>query len=260
MKKPTILIVNDDGFDSHGIQELYASVKDLGTVYVVAPSSQRSGASIGFTFGKPLTVEKAEGFDTHAWKVDGTPADCVKVALSILKIEPDIIVSGINHGSNAGKNLLYSGTVGGVIEGTHRGYPGIAFSFEHLDSDTFHDMKMFIPPIVEYVLENTFEKGVFFNVTFPHHPHTEIAGIRLARQGMSGVYEDPTEHAENAYHLNGKWYEEEEHPESDIALLKEKYITVVPCTVQELTHTDTFATHKDVLQKKVQERLLSTDQ
>ena len=257
MKKPTILIVNDDGFDAPGIKELYASVKDIGDVYVVAPSSQRSGASVGFTFGRPLTVEKAEGYDTHAWKVDGTPADCVKVALSILKIEPDLIVSGINHGSNAGTNLLYSGTVGGIIEGSHRGYTGIAFSFEHLDNQTFHDMKMFIPPIVEYVIDNSFATGVFFNVTFPHHPHTEIKGIRLARQGRSGVFEDPKEHAEGSYHLGGKWFEQEELPDSDIALLKEKYITVVPCDVRELTHHETLSSHASLLEEKLQKYELS---
>lgn len=248
MKKPVLLLVNDDGYDAPGIKELYDAVQGLGEVYVVAPAMQQSGTALGFTFTRPLEVSEAEGYEKNAWKVNGTPADCVKIALSVLNITPDIILSGINHGSNAGRNAFYSGTVGGVLEGALRGIPGIAFSFEHLCDKSFHDMKMFIPHIVSHTLTHTLPTHTFFNVTFPHYPHTEIKGIRIAMQGMSYVTEDPSQDEDGHYLLNGKWSYFDEHDESDISLVQQGYITMAPISVRTWTDVETFLTHKSLLE------------
>jgi len=247
MKKPVLLIVNDDGYNAPGIKELYDAVKDIGEVYVVAPATEQSGKALGFTFTHPLEVLPAEGFETPAWKVSGTPADCVKIALSVLNITPDLILSGINHGSNAGRNAYYSGTVGGVIEGALRGIPGIAFSFEHMCNQSFHDMKMFIPPIIEHTLQHTLPTHTFFNVTFPHHPHSEIKGVRIATQGMSYVLENPSKDETGKYMLGGKWSHFDEHEESDISLLRQGFITMAPISMKTWTDHETFSRHKELI-------------
>ncbi len=257
MKPPTILLVNDDGYDAPGIQELYQAVESIGDVHVVAPATQQSGTALGFTFTRPLEISKAEGYKKNAWKVSGTPADCVKVAVSVLGIQPDIILSGINHGTNAGRNAFYSGTVGGVLEGALRGIPGIAFSFEHLSQDSFFDMKMFIPPIVLHTLEHGLPRYTFFNVTFPHHPQSSIKGIRVAKQGMSYVQEDPSTHADGSVMLNGKWNAYEEHPDTDIALLKEGYITMAPITARSWTDHETYDRYNGLFTTQPLEELLT---
>lgn len=245
--KPTILLVNDDGFDAPGIKELYDAVKDEFSVFVVAPATQQSGKSLGFTFDRPLSVKPVDGFDDRrAWKVNGTPADCVKMAKSVLKLEFDLVLSGINHGSNAGRNLLYSGTVGAVMEATNMGTPGIAFSFEHYSRESFHDMKKYIPPLVQYTLANPLPRFTFFNVTFPDHPNSKIAGMTLARQGYNYVTEDPYE-KDDGFMLGGQWTCFDEHAESDIALLRKGYITVVPISIRELTDYSVLQSHAEPL-------------
>src|SRR5574338_1188667 len=129
-KKSHILITNDDGIKAPGIQHLWSALKDFATISIVAPKTEQSGVGLGITIRSALHIEEFawEELDS-CWSVTGTPADCVKMALSVLlPSPPDLIVSGINRGTNAGRTVLYSGTIGGVIEGILRGIPGIAFS------------------------------------------------------------------------------------------------------------------------------------
>ena len=120
-----ILIINDDGIHAPGLIHLWKALVDLADVTIIAPAIEQSGVGLGITLRSPLHIESvAWNKGTPAWKISGTPADCVKMALSvILKTPPDLIVSGINRGSNSGRNVLYSGTVGGVIEGVLRNIP-----------------------------------------------------------------------------------------------------------------------------------------
>ena len=189
---------------------------------------------------RPLHIFKVKWEkDTPAWKVTGTPTDSVKLALSvILKRKPDLIVSGINRGSNAGRNVLYSGTVACAIEGVLRNIPSIAFSCEDLNDPDYERTLKYIPSIVEHFLKNKPPFGTLINVTFPTNS-LEIKGFKMARQGQSRWFEVPDERTHPEGHsycwLGGMWNVHEEEEDSDTHLLKEGYITAVPIHVNELT-------------------------
>ncbi len=241
-----ILLTNDDGIHSAGLRYLWEALKDKADLFIAAPKEQRSGFGGAVTMGGPLSAEVVDLYPgTPAWKVGGTPADCVRLALStLLPSRPDFIFSGINHGSNAGRNVFYSGTIGGIIQGVvHSGIPGIAFSYFD-ETPTFPQVKKFIPQIVDYLVEHPLPEGTFLNVTFPALPENEIKGYKMARQGKSTWIETPTKNMQTENHtvywLEGAGTDCDEHEESDIALLKQGYITAVPLHVNELTDHNHF--------------------
>ncbi len=264
MQKPSILIVNDDGIQAPGLKHLWNSLKDFCEPYIVAPSSDQSGVGLSVTLRNPLHVESVPWLEnTPAWQVSGTPTDCVRMALNvILKKTPDLIVSGINKGTNSGRNLLYSGTVGGIIEGAMRGIPGIAFSSESYTNPEYSTFEPEIFPLVEYLLSHPLPKGSFLNVTFPSLSKgcdkVGHKGCRLARQGMSYFKEQPLKgvHPEGReyYWMGGINEEHEEHEESDVHLLKSGYITVVPVQVKELTDISSLETRKKLFDTRFQLR------
>ncbi|MCK4934595.1 MAG: 5'/3'-nucleotidase SurE [Simkaniaceae bacterium] len=249
-QKPRILITNDDGINAPGLKKLWEPVKDFADVFIVAPSTEQSGVGAGITFFKPVHFEKVKWVDdTPAWKVGGTPADCVKVAIgALLDSPPDLIISGVNKGSNAGRNVLYSGTVGGVIEGVLRKIPGIAFSYSDGDTAHYPHVKKFIPSLIKHFLEHPIADGTLMNVNFPHVADEMIKGYRMARQGKSLWIETPEINNQgdgvSHYHMRGKPAEYTEHSESDIYLLNKGYITVVPIHIDELTDHSLLKAHK----------------
>lgn len=238
-KKPFILIVNDDGIRAPGIKHLWKALVDKVDLAIIAPASEQSAVGLGITYRTPLHIEKVEWErGTPAWQVNGTPADCVRMALSvILDRKPDLIVSGINRGGNPGRVVLYSGTVAGVIEGTLRHIPGIAFSHANYENPQYADFEKHIYPIVTYLLANPLPLGTLLNVNHPDC--SEIKGFRLTKQGQGYYIEDPDArlHPEGYpyYWLSGKWSDHPEEAESDVALLKEGYLTAVPIRITELT-------------------------
>lgn len=241
MKRPFILISNDDGINAPGIKHLFDAIKPFADCVVVAPLFEKSGAGLSTTISKPLEIQNAaweEG--TAAYKINGTPADCVKLACSvILKNPPDLIISGINRGCNAGRNVLYSGTIGAVIEGTFRNIPGIAFSCFDLKDTDYENAKKYIFQIVDYVLKNPLEEGSFLNVNFPPSD-LPIQGVKLASQGLAYCTENPDRriHPEghSYYWMGGKWrFHPKEKEESDISLLQKGYVAAVPIKISELT-------------------------
>lgn len=239
-KKPKILITNDDGIHARGIWHLWHALSEMAELTIIAPALERSGVGSGITLHQPLTIHSVKWEkQTSAWMINGTPADCIRLGMRvILKEPPDMIVSGINHGSNAGRSVLYSGTVGGVVESAIRSIPGIAFSSEAFEDKKYSEIERYIPLIVQHVLGHPPTKGTLLNVNFPYEPST-IQGIRLARQGRSLWIEDPTERLHpdgNSYYWHGgKWAHHPEHEDSDVFLLKQGFITVVPIHVDELT-------------------------
>ena len=252
-KRPRILITNDDGIHADGIRSLWRGIKDYADVVVVAPSSEKSASGLSITLTKPLKIHTlapwCEGAEIYS--VNGTPADCVKLALGILLKDspPDLILSGINRGYNAGRNILNSGTVGAVMEGVLRGIPGIAFSSGNFTNTDCRDLEKYIEPIVSYLLKNPIKKGSLFNINFPENHKEGIKGIRLARQGKSCWRDSPDKrfHPEGTpyYWLGGVWYEDEEIENSDVALLKQGYATAVPIHIAELTDQSLLEEHKD---------------
>jgi 5'-nucleotidase len=248
--KPHILLTNDDSIAAPGLFSLWRALKDHAEITIAAPLQEQSGSGLAITTKRPLHVKEVpwpEG--TKAYSVDGTPADCVRLAVRVLLPRaPDLVVSGINRGANSGRNLLYSGTVAAVIEATMQGLQGIAFSCDNFYAPNFKRAESWIYPLVQYVLAHPFDSGTFLNVTFPDQPGP-IQGVRMAMQGHSYWREAPQEcrHPEGDQHywLGGKWFESDyEHEESDISLIKKGYLTAVPIQVQQLTDQKEFTQRK----------------
>ena len=156
LKNPIILITNDDGIHSNGIFALWKAMSQLGDAYVVAPDIDRSASSNSMTILKPLkvkTVTKLNRFSGYS--VNGTPVDCVKIAVkSLLKNKPDVLISGINSGSNLGDNIIYSGTVAAAIEGAMFDIPSIAVSLDSHKPIDYNCAKYFSALVVKNVLKN----------------------------------------------------------------------------------------------------------
>ena len=249
-KRPHLLLTNDDGIHAAGLYNLWRALKEDYDLTIVAPASEQSGAGLSMTTFRPLHIQEVpwEG-TTKSYKVDGTPVDCIKLALNVIcKTPPDMIASGINRGANSGRNILYSGTVAGVIEGTMRGLPGIAFSCDDFDTPKFERASTYVQPLVHYLLNNPLRSGSFLNVTFPDH-EGPIKGIKMAKQGKGYWKEDPQERfhpiGHRYYWLGGKHVRHDEHEESDIELISSGYITAVPLQAQELTDLIQFDLKKE---------------
>lgn len=243
-KKPKILITNDDGISAKGIWHLWNSLKDFANVTVIAPAVEKSGVGLALTLHKPITINPIKWqAGSSAWKITGTPADCVRFGLRVvLQEKPDLIVAGINKGSNAGRNVLYSGTIGGVIEGTLRNIPGIAFSSVEEDQDpNYKQIEPYITPIVKHILEHPLSDGTILNVNFPEKV-TAFKGVKMASQGRGFLKEDPQKRIHpkgSAYYWHGgQWDHYDEHEDSDVSLLKQGYVTAVPIHVDQLTDHD----------------------
>jgi 5'/3'-nucleotidase len=242
--RPFILLTNDDGVYAPGIKHLWKALQDIADVMVVAPANEQSAVSLSITIRHPLHIETVEWPFENAkvWSVNGTPADCVKLALKvILPRTPDLIISGINRGSNAGRNVLYSGTVAAVIEGIMHDIPGIAFSVTEYFNPVYSVVESYVPTIIQYVLEHPLPSGTFLNVNFPKDMDKKFQGFRFAKQGREYWAENPEQREHPAegssyYWLGAKLVHFEEDEESDIVLLNNGFATAVPIHVGDLTH------------------------
>src|SRR5262249_10294020 len=175
----TILVTNDDGIHSEGIVALEESIRALGDVTTVAPAHEMSAASHSLTLSRPLRIDRID--DRH-FSVDGTPADCVTLAMKVIMAEsqPDIVVSGINKGGNLGDDVTYSGTVAGALEASIYGLPGVAISLvQRVDFD-FEHAADFAAELARRVLGDGLPRGTLLNVNVPPGP---IRGVRITRQG-----------------------------------------------------------------------------
>ena len=255
-----ILLTNDDGIHSKGLKCLWEALKEEANLHVAAPMDEQSGSSAGVTFGRPLIARRSDVYaTTPAWMIDGKPADCVKLALQKLLIrKPDFVVSGVNHGSNAGRNVLYSGTVGATIEGVMRGIPGIAFSYTSEDVQDFPHIKSYIRKIFRYLLKHPLPTGSILNVNFPSLPADQIKGCKMARQGYRSWLGTPqkspsSSEGESHFYFGTDDHRFDEHQESDISLLEAGFITAVPLMVGELTHHVHLSQKKEIFESYLEE-------
>ncbi len=240
MKK--ILITNDDGIFAPGIRHLWNALKGHFEVTIAAPATEQSGVGVSITAHHPLRLsEYAWSEQARAWCVTGTPADCVKLALNEFYTDPpDLIVSGINCGANSGRNVLYSGTIGGVIEGLMHEIPGVAFSCYDMNNPDFHQAEKHVLNIVNHTLEHSLPSGTLLNVNFPSRTCGEIKGYKLARQGKQFWAEDPDKRFHPSrghpyYWIGVKLAQFDEHEDSDVSWLQKGFLTAVPIHVGELT-------------------------
>ena len=186
-----ILLTNDDGIHSAGLIELEESLKELGDVYVVAPAAEMSGASHSLTLARPLRIRQV---DERHWSIDGTPTDCVTLALNKILPPtelPNLCVSGINHGGNLGDDATYSGTVAGALEATILGVPGLALSLVARENFDFTEAAQFALIAARKVLTEGLPEGTLLNINIPVG---EIKGVRVTRQGIKNARPVISEH------------------------------------------------------------------
>lgn len=243
MQKPIILITNDDSIKAPGIRNLIRFMLELGDVVVVAPDKPQSGMGHAVTIEKPLRLESLHVEESYMeYTCSGTPVDCVKLAVNkVLHRKPDLLVSGINHGSNSSINVIYSGTMSAAIEGAMEGIPSIGFSLldYRMDAD-FLPSKKFVQAIARNVLQNGLPLGTCLNVNIPAVPENQIKGIRVSRQAKANWQEefdhrkDP--HGKAYYWLAGHFQLHENGNETDEWALSNNYVSVVPVQFDFTAH------------------------
>lgn len=233
-KRYKILVSNDDGIYSEGIIALREAMQEVGEVFVYAPHKQQSAVGHAITTHLPLRVNPYYmNGEFFGYAVTGTPADCVKLAVTThLKEKPDLIVSGINHGSNTAINVIYSGTVSAATEGTILGIPSIAFSLTtYVDFDFTYSKKV-AKIIAEAVLRNGLPPGVLLNVNIPPVTEEQIKGIKVTKQGKSrwnDYFEKRVDPQGREYFwLTGTMSSFEDDEESDIIAIQNNYVSVTP--------------------------------
>jgi 5'-nucleotidase len=238
-----ILLTNDDGINASGLKTLYEAVKPLGEVAVSAPEKQASATGHSISLNSPFRVHSPAWPEVpHSYSVSSTPADCVRTAvLKLLPWKPDLVISGINQGANYGSLVLYSGTVAAAAEAVLLGIPSMAIS---LTSHTFKDFSVsarFARRIAQWIFEKGLGPGIFLNVNVPPVPAGKIKGIVLTHQGQFRHIDDLEPHKDLAGHysyiLDSPSEPALEHPGSDVAKVKEGFVSVTPL------HLDLTAKH-----------------
>ncbi|HEY8511642.1 MAG TPA: 5'/3'-nucleotidase SurE [Cyclobacteriaceae bacterium] len=246
MSKPLILVSNDDGITAKGIRTLVDIMKGIGDVVVVAPDGPQSGMGHAITVGETLRLEETTIFDgVRAFECSGTPADCVKIARHfVLKGEsrqPDIVVSGINHGSNTSISVLYSGTMSAAIEGAIEGTPAIGFSLcDYSHNADFSHVEPYVERITRQVLERGLPKGVALNVNFPPKRHENIKGIRICRQSNAKWVEDFDQrfdpNGRRYFWMAGNFVNFDKGEDNDEWAIANNYVSVVPVQFDLTAH------------------------
>lgn len=238
--KPLILITNDDGIHAPGLYKLIEAVSGLGAdIIAVAPAQAQSGKSAAITVDAPLRINQAPDHgQARCFTVSGTPVDCIKLALdSIVPRKPDFLFSGINHGSNSGNAILYSGTMGAVLEGCTVGIPSAGFSLCHHSMKADFDLSLpFVTAIARDVMQNGLPDYTALNVNIPARltPHG-VRVCRAARGHWSQQYERYMDPMGNPFYwLTGRFVNEEpQATDTDEYWLSQGYISVVPSTPEK---------------------------
>ena len=234
--RPIILVTNDDGITAPGIRNLVEAVKPLGEVIVVAPDSPQSAKGHAITISEPIRLHKVEVFEgIESYECSGTPVDCVKLAKQVILHDrkPDLCVSGINHGSNAGINILYSGTMSAAMEASLEGVDSVGFSLLDYSFDAdFTASAHFARLIAQDVLANGLPDCKLLNVNIPNLPLDQIKGIRICHQADAQWEEEFHEATDprgvRYFWLTGDFNNTDTHPRADINALEAGYISVVP--------------------------------
>lgn len=242
--KPLILITNDDGVASRGLQHLANIAQEYGEVVVMAPDHNASGVSTSITCTRPLRVNKiSESEGMAIYSCDGTPADCVKMGLEYFcPRQPELVLSGINYGSNASINIIYSGTIGAVLEACLNGCQAIGFSLlNHNPAADFDACTPTIRHILNHVIQHPLPDFTALNVNIPRLPADQIKGIRVCQQAQA-AWKDSLEKRTDPigrpyWWLTGKFVCDNPAHDSDEYYLAQGYVTVVPI------HPDLTAKH-----------------
>lgn len=241
-----LLISNDDGIFALGIRTLADTLAQAGhDVTVVCPDRERSATGHGLTLHDPIRAEGVESIfypTVNAWSCSGTPSDCIKLALgALIDSPPDFVLSGINHGSNLGTDILYSGTVSAAMEGVLAGIPSIAFSLTSYTAKEFQVAAKFAQSLIEQLLQQPLAHIMLLNVNVPPVSQADIAGVKITRQGIRRYFDtfekrvDPR--GKTYYWLAGEVIEDIPQPlhshlpadiPTDVQAVKDNYIAITP--------------------------------
>ncbi|MEI6852649.1 MAG: 5'/3'-nucleotidase SurE [Bacteroidota bacterium] len=235
MNKPLILITNDDSFSAPGIRYLIGVMREIGEVVVVAPDKPQSGMGHAITVSTPLRLQKIKTEKNYKeYFCNGTPVDCVKLAVDkVLHRKPDLLVSGINHGSNASVNIIYSGTMSAVIEGAMGHIPSVGFSLnDYAYTADFSHTGTYIKSICKNILENGLPKNTCLNVNFPTKSDVALKGVKICRQADAYWKEEFSErkdpHGRDYYWMMGVFENLDKGKDTDEWALKNNYVSIVP--------------------------------
>ena len=242
-EKPLILITNDDSIKAKGIASLVEAMKPLGDIVVVAPDTVQSGKGHAITIHEPLRLKASNQFEgIESYTCSGTPVDCVKLALyEVLEHRPTLLVSGVNHGSNAATNVLYSGTMSAAVEGAIENIPSIGFSLLDFDENADFDASMeYAAKLATMVLENNLQKGVCLNVNIPKGRPSDIEGFKICRQGRAH-WEDTFDKRKDPFGgdyfwMTGDYRTTDKGEDTDLWALSHNFVSVVPTQFDMTAH------------------------
>ncbi|UBM61484.1 5'/3'-nucleotidase SurE [Candidatus Sulfidibacterium hydrothermale] len=237
-KKPLILITNDDSIHAKGLRKLIELMRDFGDVVVISSEQVMSGMSHAVTIKTPLMprlIHEEKGFKEYL--TNGTPVDNIKLGKhALLNQKPDLIVSGINHGSNAAINIVYSGTMAAAMEGAIDGIPSIGFSVDDYDHEAdFSHVDPFVNTITRKVLDEGLPEGVCLNVNIPKKSEEPVKGIKVVRQAKARWIEDFDARVDpfgrTYYWIGGTFVNGDPRPDTDEKALSENYVAVTPVQI-----------------------------
>ncbi len=246
-----ILISNDDGIEAKGIQALRESLEKLTVVkeiYVSAPDQEKSAVGHGITMHKPLRAKEVRypNAKSKGWAINGTPADCVKLGLEeLVPYPPDLVVSGINRGSNLGTDVLYSGTVSAAVEGVINGFPSLAISHTSFSVTDFTAAADFAAKLITFLKGKTWKRGTLLNVNVPPGDPLGVKVTRLGYRKYINAFDkrtDPRGH--DYYWMSGEPLElEEQLADTDVNTCNKGYIAITPINI-DLTNYEEIETMK----------------
>ncbi len=230
-----ILLTNDDGIGAPGIQALWQEMAEFAEITVVAPDGERSATSQAITVHHPIRVDQfhIDQSQVCGWRISGTPTDCVKIAVeSLLPERPDVVVSGINQGSNLGTDVLYSGTVSAAMEGALHGIPAIAVSLDSCQSFNFKPAAQFTAKLIHTLMQRPLPVNTLLNVNLPAVSQEELTGVAITKLGIR-EYENTFDRRQDPrgriyYWMGGSIIDNENAPDSDIVAVKAGKISVTP--------------------------------
>jgi len=250
-----ILLTNDDGIYSEGIQTLKNQLDNIAEVIVIAPDRERSTVGHAMTLHKPLRIRQVKvNGGSEGYSVNGTPTDCIVIGLlEIMKNEkPDLIVSGINRGPNLGDDIIYSGTVSAAMEGGMRNIPSLAISIAAYENFKFESAALFTKKIISHLIKNNLPENLVLNINFPNIDYKELKGIEITRHGKR-VYQDELKKIHDPqgdihYWLGGNLPEGKIEPDTDFKAIYNRKVSITPLSL-DLTNYNIMPKIKDWVKK-----------
>lgn len=236
MEKPLILVINDDGFEAKGLEAMVEIARQLGEVVVVVPDRPRSGIGHAITMNVPLRLTLYKTVDgIPYWRTNGTPVDCVKLGLRVVLRDRkvDVVLSGVNHGSNSSASLIYSGTMAAVIEASFENIPAIGLSLLDCSQNAdFKTVQHYAGILIPKIMKHGMPPHVSLNINFPKVSVSEIKGVRITRQADGYWQEDLVERMDTFgrkyYWLTGHLVDRDPKPDNCVWALRNNYISIQP--------------------------------